>query len=99
MDLNTAGFGIIIVFSVIAVAAFITYRLRSNIKIRGPFGTGIDIDASNEPRDSKFGVRIKKAKSTGGGVYAEDGTGRGADLEDIEAKDDIIATSKTDEGK
>jgi hypothetical protein len=37
------------------------------------------------------GVRMKGVKSRKGGVHASDGTGRGIDLEDIEAENDVTA--------
>jgi hypothetical protein len=84
---------VIALFAVIIVAAFLVFRSRGKVSIKGPFGTGLDLDASNEPKPATPGVTVKDAKSRQGGLLAEDRTGRGADVEGVEVHDDILVTS------
>lgn len=94
MDSTVAVVIIIGFFSIIAVAAFLIFRRRSHIDIKGPFGTGMELDASNEPDVPGPGVRVKDAKSREGGLVAEDSTGDGAEVEQVDTKDDILVSSK-----
>ena len=93
MDPTTAAVLVISLFALIVVAAFLIYRSRAKVKVKGPLGTGLDLDASNEPPPASPGVRVKDATSHGGGLLAEDKTGRGADVEGVEVQDDILVTS------
>ena len=84
---------IIAIFALVIVAAFIVFRQRAKVKIKGPLGTGLDLDASNQPEPPTPAVRVKDAKSEAGGLLADDQTGRGADVESVEVHDDILVSS------
>jgi hypothetical protein len=84
---------IIALFAVIVVAAFLVYRSRARVHITGPAGTSLDINATNDPVPPTPAVVVKDAKSSAGGLVAEDNTGRGVNVEKVEVKDDILATS------
>ena len=53
---------VVAIFACIVVAAFLVYRSRAKVSIRGPLGTGLEIDASNQlqatPALSRPGVHI-----------------------------------------
>lgn len=93
MDATSAAIVIIALFALVAVAAFLLYR-RADVRIKGPWGTGLDVKGSNEDPDPRPGVNIEDAKSHGGGLLAEDKTGRGAHVSGVEVQDDILASSE-----
>jgi len=91
--MDSSAIIIIALFAIVIVAAFLVFRQRGRVNIRGPFDTGLELDASNEPTPPSPGVRVRDATSEGGGLLAEDGTGRGADVEKVKVKDDILVSS------
>lgn len=93
MDTTLAVVIVIAIFALIVVAAFLVFRQRGRVRIKGPFDTGLDLDASNQAAPPMPGVKVKGAKSTGGGLVADDRTGRGADVEEVEVQDDILVSS------
>jgi hypothetical protein len=84
---------IIAIFALVAVAAFLVFRQRAKVRIKGPLGTGLEVDASNQPAPPTPGVRVEDAKSRKGGLVADDQTGRGADVRKVEVEDDILVSS------
>jgi len=88
---------VIIIFALIVTAAFLVFRQRGRVNIKGPMGTGLELDASNDPPPSQPGVEGKRIK-TKGGVRADDHTGRGATLEDVDAGDDVLLSSSPPPG-
>jgi len=93
MNTSTAAIVVVAIFAAIVVAAFLVFRQRGKVEIKGPLGTGLKLDASNEQKPPAPGVEIEGAKSRGGGLVAEDGTGRGAKVKDVEVQDDILVSS------
>jgi hypothetical protein len=79
----------------VLLVIFIALRYRSRIKagIKGPFGMGVDVEASNDQPAPHPGVTVAGAKSHAGGLRAEDRTGRGADVKDVDTYGDIQVTS------
>jgi hypothetical protein len=77
----------------VVIAAFLVFRQRAKVKIKGPLGTGLEIDASNQPASTSPTVKVSQAKSGNGGVTARDETGRGVKVSKVEAEGDITATS------
>jgi hypothetical protein len=55
----------------------------------------MSVDVSNQTPAAPPapGVRIKGAESTHGGLLAQDQTGRGADVENVKTRDDILVSS------
>ncbi len=80
------------ILALIIIAVLAVFGQRGKFEIKLPFGIGANIDASN---DAKAAVTLKGAKSHEGKILADDGTGRGVALEDVEAKGDITARSKS----
>ena len=95
--MDTTTIVIIAILACIVVAAFLVYRSRARVSLKGPLGTGLEIDASNQPAATptppQVGVHVEDAKSTGGGILAQDQTGKGTLVRRVEVQDDIIATS------
>ena len=111
MDGTTALVIIVVIFAVVALVAIWRYRRRIGIDIQaGPAKLGVQGRASprrarprrkvsqfepaSVPAADKPGVNITDAKS-GGGILAEDKTGKGVNVERVETKDDILASSET----
>ena len=89
---------VIAVFACIVVAAFLVYRSRAKVSVKGPLGTGLEIDASNQPQavptpPPSPGVQIEDAKAKHGDIVLDDQTGRGAVGKQLEAGKDILASS------
>jgi hypothetical protein len=93
MDNSTMMVVVVIVLASVAIVAFLIYRLKAKVSIKGPMGTGVEIDASNEPVAPSAAVRVTDAKSRSGGLTARDETGRGVDVNKVEVERDITATS------
>jgi hypothetical protein len=93
MNTTSAIILIIVFFTLIFIVAFFIYRRKSKIEINGPFGTGFKINGSNHHAPPQPAVNIKNAKSRMGGVLAEDNTGRGVQIEQVEVHGDIQASS------
>jgi hypothetical protein len=91
MDNSTMIVLVIIVFALVAIAAYQVYRRRARVRIKGPLGTEVEIDASNE--SASPAVRVSDAKSRSGGLAARDETGRGVEVSKVEVERDITATS------
>ena len=95
--MDTTLIVIIVIFACIVVAAFLVYRSRARVSLKGPLGTGLEIDATNQPPAAPTppqpGVQIEDATSKRGGILAEDQTGKGAVVKRVQVQDDIIATS------
>ena len=94
---TTATIVIIAIFACIVIAAFLVYRSKAKVSVKGPLGTGLEIDASNQPptvpTPSQPGVQIEDATSKKGGILAQDQTGKGTVVRRVEVQDDIVATS------
>jgi len=84
---------IIAVFACIVIAAFLVFRKRGKVDIRGPIGTGLKIDVSNESSPPTPAVMVQSVVSKGGGVNISDQTGRGADVRGVEAQRDVSISS------
>ena len=84
---------VVVLLALVAIFAFTVFRKRAKVSMKGPAGTGLDIDASNESAAAAPGVSVKDAKSRSGGLVAEDATGRGAEVEKVRVEGDIKVTS------
>ena len=85
---------IIAVFALVAVTAFLVFRQRAKVDIKGPWGSGLHVDASNEPSPTNPAVVVKDATSASGGLRARDETGRGADVQRVQVEKDIEVSSR-----
>jgi hypothetical protein len=74
---------VVVVFGVIAIVVFLRFQ-RTRVKIKGPAGLGMDVDASDPPA-----IRVEDAKSRQGGLSATDETGRGIEGRKIDVEKDI----------
>lgn len=94
MDEPRAALIAIAIFALLVI--FLALRFRNRIKggIKGPLGTEVTFEASNPQRPMAPGVRVEGARSHAGGLLAMDGTGRGADVKDVETYGDIRVTSE-----
>jgi hypothetical protein len=93
MDAQTAALIAIAVFALLVI--FLALRFRDRIKggIKG-LGTEVTFEASNPQGPVAPAVRVEGARSHAGGLQAMDGTGRGADVKDVETYGDIRVTSE-----
>jgi hypothetical protein len=96
MDNNTVLVVVIAVFALVFIVVALAFRKRIRGSIKSPIGGEMNFDASN-PQPTP-GAVIEDAKSHGGGILAEDMTGRGASVHRAEAQQDIKATSRKQEG-
>jgi hypothetical protein len=89
---NSTMIVVIGAFAVVVIVGLLIFR-RVRAKIKGPGGTGLEIDASNEPAGPSPAVRVSDAESRSGGLAARDETGRGVEVSKVEVERDITATS------
>ncbi len=84
------------IFALLAIAAFRVFRQRAKIKIKGPVGTGFDMDASND----HAAIKAEGVKSRSGGFSGVDSTGVGIDLKNVDVDKDVRVKveSKTPKG-
>jgi hypothetical protein len=92
--MDTQTLAVVAVGLFVLLVLFLSLR-RSRIKagIKGPFGTGLDVEGSNDQPAPNPGVTVTGAKSQAGGLKAADRTGRGANVKDVETYGDIEVTS------
>ena len=93
MDTTTAVILVIILFAVIVIVAFLLYRQRGGAEISGPFGLSLKVKGSNDLPKQKAGISAKGITSHEGGVKAEETTGQGIEIENVDAKKDVILSS------
>jgi len=93
MEISTIAV-IIAIFALIVVAVLLVFRKRAKIKITGPVGTGLEVNASNEPSPSTPAIVVEDAESREGGLLTEDGTGRGVHVRRTTTQDDILISTQ-----
>ena len=89
MDQTTIA--IVAILALLVVGAMLLYRRQIRVSIRGLF----DMQASNESPVNTPAVSVEDAISRGGGIVADDHTGRGAAVRRVDVQDDILASSST----
>lgn len=94
MDNNTVI--VIGIFALVIVVVALLYRSRIKASVKGPAGTHFSVDATNPPPAP--GATVEDARSHGGRISADDLTGRGAAVRRADARGDITATSRKQEG-
>jgi len=96
MDTTTAAMIVIAIFAVIIAVAFLRYRKSGEAEIKGPFGTALKVKGSNQAAAKKMpGIKADGITSREGGVLAEDTTGDGIDIRNVDARDDVLLSSST----
>ena len=93
MDNPTMIVLVIVVFALVVIAAYQHFKKRVKVKIHGPAGTGLELEASDESSAPTAAVKVTDAKSRSGGLTARDETGRGVEVSKVEVERDITATS------
>ena len=91
MDNTTVVVGVL---AIVVIGAFVLYRRRAKVDLKGPLGTRLRLDASNDPSPAPPGVSVQGATSRRGGLTAYDHTGRGAAVRDVEVEGDVDVQSK-----
>jgi hypothetical protein len=92
MDISTNVVLLIAMFVLVVIVGLVISR-RVRAKIKGPLGTGLEIDASNEPATLRPGVRVSEAKARNGSVIARNEGGGGVEVSKAEAGRDVIAAN------
>lgn len=89
------GTTIIIVVAVFALIVIGAIAVYPKIKVRiQAGGMGLDIDGSNDKPPDRPGVHITDAVSREGGLMATDKTGSGVNIERVNTRDTIHASSE-----
>lgn len=96
MNTNLTYLLIVGIFAIIVIIAFLLFRQRTKINLRGPFGTGLDVDASNHTIPPLPAIKAENLKALKGGLKAYDETGRGIDVKTVEVEKDIDLKSTAD---
>ena len=83
---------VVAIFALIVIGAFVVYpKVKVRIKAGG---MGLDIDGSNNQPPARPGVHIADAVSREGGLIATDKTGSGVNVERVNTRDTIHASSE-----
>ena len=83
---------VVAIFALIVIGAFVVYpKVKVRLKAGG---MGLDIDGSNDKPPAHPGVHIADAVSDEGGIEATDKTGRGVNIERVNTRDTIRASSE-----
>lgn len=91
MSATTASVIIVAVFALVAIIGLVLFRQKAKLKMTGPGKTSLNFDGTNTPEAA---IRARDLKSRKGGFSAQDGTGRGADIERVDVEKDIEITTK-----
>jgi hypothetical protein len=76
MDNSTMIVVVMGLFALVVIVGLLIFP-RVRAKIKGLWGTGLEIDVSKEPTSPGPAVKVSEAESRSGGVTARDETGRG----------------------
>lgn len=99
MDINIAAVIVVIIFAIVAIAAFLRFRGGGTASLKGPFGTQLDVGGSNHPPGPAGGISARDLKSRSGGITLDEGTGWGIEASKLEAEKDIrLKTSPASSG-
>src|SRR5687767_2507706 len=79
------------IFAVVVIVVTVVFRQQIKTVFKGPGGMKFKLNASNPTLGP--GVRAKNITSQKGGVTATDETGRGADVDKVNAHRDVNITS------
>jgi hypothetical protein len=83
---------VVAIFAVVIIVAALAFRHRLRASIKGPGKMSMEMDATNPlPRP---GVQAKNITSRSGSVRATDETGRGTDVEIVDAYKDVHITNR-----
>jgi len=83
---------VVAIFAVVIIVAALAFRHRLRASIKGPGKISMEMDATNPlPRP---GVQAKNITSRSGGVRATDETGRGTDVDTVDAYKDVHITTR-----
>ncbi|TAK92733.1 MAG: hypothetical protein EPO07_19145 [Verrucomicrobia bacterium] len=93
MDITTGNVVVTSILALVFVAFFAVFRSRGKGKIKGPWGTGIDVEGSNEPQPT----RVKEVEA-GGNVRVTESSGRGVDASRLKAQGDVEISSSSSGG-
>ena len=93
MDTNLTYILLIGIFAVIVITAFLLFRQRTKINLKGPFGTGLDVDASNQAAPPTAAIKGENLTSRKGGLKAYNENGGGIDMKAVDVEKDIDLNS------
>ena len=97
MSTNTAVIIVVALLVIFAIGGFIVFRKRANVKINSPLGS-VDFSASNDPAPIQPAIVVEDAKA-GGGLLADEKTGRGVTVKRVAVQDDILISSEAPKGE
>jgi LPXTG-motif cell wall-anchored protein len=98
MDTNTAAILALALMVLLVSGGFFVFRRRASVKINSPLGS-VDFNASNDPPPTQPAIVVEDATSRGGGLLADDKTGRGVTAKKVDVQDDILISSETPQDK
>lgn len=87
--MDTAAVAVVGILAIVLVVAFGVYRAGLKGRIRGPFGTELEVGGSNRQEAVPPAIEVNGVKSRKGKARLEDTTGRGVKGRDIDAHGDV----------
>jgi hypothetical protein len=98
MDKTTATIVVLGILALVFIAFFAVFRKSGKGKIKGPFGTGLEVEGSNEAQQTQI-----KEVEAGGNIHINEAGGRGVEAYKLKAGGDVVigslATAKVETEK
>lgn len=96
MDTNLTYIVIIGILAVLVILAFLLFRQRTRVTLKGPLGTVLDVEAANRAEPPTPAIKAEDLTARKGGLKAHDETGRGVDVKKVDVEKDIDLKSTAD---
>lgn len=96
---NFSLVAVVAILALVVVAMLLVFRSRAKIDLKGPGGTGLKMDASNEPTPPTPAIDLEGVKSKSGKVTVTDETARGIKGKDISGDKGVDVTAKAPQEK
>ena len=95
MDVTKAAVIVIIVliFALLIIVVSLLFRKYIIAEINAPFGLKLKLRGANSSNSQKPGISVKGITSREGGILAEETTGHGIEIENVDVKDDVLLSS------
>ena len=94
MDTSLTAVIVIVIFALIAVAVLIRFRKGASAEIKGPFGTSLKVDGTNNDALPRGGINAEGIKSRKGGLLAENDSPEGINIRNVDVEEEVLLSNK-----
>ena len=96
--MDTTAVIVLALLVILALGFFLIFRRRGKVNLKGPLGTAIELEGSNDPAVPAPGVKARDITAETGSVSAKDKSGRGVDVARIMAHKNVTLTNEAPGG-